>query len=331
MIMPTHSSQKEAGVSHIAVAQGVLGNEADALLQLSASLDQNFDRAIELLLTTKGRVIVSGMGKSGHVGRKIAATLASTGQPAYFVHPAEASHGDLGMITPDDLVLALSFSGETAELANLLDYTRRFNIPLIGVTRKTDNSLSKVADVSLQIPHLAEACPMGLAPTTSTTMMMALGDALAIALLQARQFTPTDFRVFHPGGSLGGQLKKISQCMHKGASVPLVQEDTLMSEAILEMSSKGFGCVGVLSIHQQLAGIITDGDLRRHMEPDLLQRTAREIMTPHPIVLQENALMSEALALMNQKKISSLFIVAPQDLRPVGFIQVLDCLRIGVA
>ncbi len=320
----SHSSHREAAIK-------VLENESNALLQLSANLDGHFDRAVELLLTIKGRVIVSGMGKSGHVGRKIAATLASTGQPAYFVHPAEASHGDLGMITQDDLVLALSFSGETAELANLLDYTRRFQIPLIGITRRSENTLSKVADITLQIPHLPEACPMGLAPTTSTIMMMGLGDALAIALLQAREFTSTDFRVFHPGGNLGGQLKKVSQCMHQGASLPLVREEALMSEVILEMSTKGFGCVGVLSIHQQLVGIITDGDLRRHMEPNLLQRSAREIMTLNPTVLPEHALMSEALALMNQKKITSLFIVNANQGNPIGIIHLHDCLRIGVA
>lgn len=323
--------QEERIPSHIEVAQSVLKNEAEALLKLSASLGEQLDKAIELLLSIKGRVIVTGMGKSGHVGRKIAATLASTGQPAYFVHPAEASHGDLGMITSDDLVLALSFSGETAELANLLEYTRRFKIPLIGISRYNDNTLAKVADVALGVPNITEACPMGLAPTTSTTMMMALGDALAVALLKARSFTSSDFQVFHPGGSLGGQLKKVSQCMHQGDAMPLVDEKTMMGDAILEMSTKGFGCVGVLNIYKQLVGIITDGDLRRHMEPSLLQRSAHEIMTHNPTVLMEQALMSEALALMNSKKISSIFIVEPDENKPVGIIQVHDCLRFGVA
>jgi arabinose-5-phosphate isomerase len=324
-------SQPITTSSYVVTAQRVLNNEANALLQLSASLAGPFDQAIQLLLKVKGRVIVSGMGKSGHVGRKIAATLASTGQPAYFVHPAEASHGDLGMITQDDMVVALSFSGETSELINILDYTKRFNIPLIAVTRADQSTLARYADVALFVPNIPEACPMGLAPTTSTTMMMALGDALAVALLEAREFSSTDFHIFHPGGSLGGRLRKVSDCMHRGDALPLVNETDLVSEALIEMSAKGFGCVGVLSIQQHLIGIITDGDLRRHMEPTLLQRSVTEIMTRNPSTLHEQSLMSEALACMNQKKITALFVVDQIKQTPMGIIHVHDCLRAGVA
>jgi arabinose-5-phosphate isomerase len=316
--------------SHIAVGQAVLHNEAQALLRMSDVLHLNFHEAVEQLLAMKGRVIVTGMGKSGHVARKIAATLASTGQPAYFVHPAEASHGDMGMITTDDVVIALSNSGETFELSHIIDFTRRYKIPLIAVTRREESTLVKCADIALVLPDLPEACPMGLAPTTSTTMMLALGDALAVALLKARDFSPSDFQIFHPGGSLGGRLKKVRDCMHSGNALPLVAIDSLMSEALLEMSAKGFGCVGVLTLQQDLAGIITDGDLRRHMGPELVQQPVQNIMSLNPTTIQADALMSEALAVMNIKKITSLFVQEETNMQPIGLIHIHDCLRSGV-
>jgi arabinose-5-phosphate isomerase len=270
------------------------------------------------------------MGKSGHVARKIAATFASTGQPAQFVHPAEANHGDMGMITEDDLVIALSNSGETQELAGLLDYAKRFHIPLVSLTRKKESTLSRLADLSLVIPDYPEACPMGLAPTTSTTMMMALGDALAIALLKAKGFSEQDFKVYHPGGNLGSKLERVHAKMHRGDLLPLVSIDTPMTDVILKISEKGFGCVGVCesTVQDSLVGVITDGDLRRHMGDHLLTLTASDVMTPNPTVIAPDMLMSEALALMKYKRITSLFIV--EDNRPIGIIHIHDFLRNGV-
>lgn len=329
------TKQFPAEGDYLSVACDVLENEAQALIAMKQSLGEPFSQAVDCLLSIEGRVIVTGMGKSGHVARKIAATLASTGQPAYFVHPAEASHGDLGMITEQDLVIALSNSGETHELANLLDYAKRFRIPVISISRKGDSTLSRLANVALVIPDHPEACPMGLAPTTSTTMMMALGDALAVALLKARGFSPADFKVYHPGGSLGGKLQRVRAKMHQGKSLPLVQATTPMMDALLAISEKGFGCVGVCqdietdeALSAPLIGVITDGDLRRHMGDHLLQLTAEQVMTPNPTVIQSDTLMTEALALMNYKKITSLFIV--DDNRPVGIIHIHDFLRSGV-
>lgn len=319
---------------HLSVACDVLENEAQALLVMKESLGDSFSKAIECLLSIKGRVIVTGMGKSGHVAKKIVATLASTGQPAYFVHPAEASHGDLGMITEHDLVIALSNSGETHELANLLDYTKRFSIPLISMTRKSESTLSRLSDIALVIPDHPEACPMGLAPTTSTTMMMALGDALAVALLKARGFSAVDFKIYHPGGSLGGKLQRVRSKMHQGKFLPLVQASSPMTEVLLAISEKGFGCVGVCQNSPsktqpgQLIGVITDGDLRRHMGDKLLQMTAEQVMTSNPTVIESDMLMTEALALMNNKMITSLFIV--DDNKPIGIIHIHDFLRSGV-
>ncbi len=314
----------------LASAKRVITVEADALTQLADQLDDSFSQAVELLLNAKGRVIVSGMGKSGHIARKIAATFASTGTPAHFVHPAEASHGDLGMMTRGDVVLVLSNSGETPELADLVAYTRRFSIPMIGVASKPKSTLLTRADVSIVLPDLGEACGTGVVPTTSTTMTLALGDALAIALMEHRQFTPENFRDFHPGGKLGARLSKISDLMHVAGAVPLVPADTPMSDTLLEISQKGFGVVGVTDENQKLIGIVTDGDLRRHMS-GLLDRTAREVMTQNPATMPPTALAEEAVALMNAKTITCLFAVDPADQGQVsGFLHIHDCLRAGI-
>lgn len=327
----------DSDMTHLAVARDVLLNEAAALHAMIDSLGQPFCNVINLIQKIRGRVIVTGMGKSGHVARKIASTLASTGQPALFVHPAEASHGDMGMITQDDLVLALSNSGETAELANVIDYTQRFSIPLVAMTRREESTLNRLATISLVLPDQREACPMGLAPTTSTTMMLALGDAIAVALLNSRGFSPADFKVYHPGGSLGGRLHRVKERMHQGTNIPLVTAMSSMGDVILMISEKGFGCVGVLNDQNALMGVITDGDLRRHMGDTLLTLTAQEVMTTNPLTITSDMLMTEALALMNNKRITSLFVVDHNEINghpimgaPVGIIHVHDFLRTGV-
>ncbi|MEM7654090.1 MAG: KpsF/GutQ family sugar-phosphate isomerase, partial [Pseudomonadota bacterium] len=274
-------------------------------------------------------VIVTGMGKSGHVARKIAATFASTGTPAHFVHPGEASHGDLGMITGSDAVLALSNSGETNELSDLIDYTRRFSIPLLSISSREQSTLAATSDVALVLPNQPEACPMGLAPTTSTTMMLGLGDALAVALMSARGFSATDFSVFHPGGKLGRRLLKVDALMHSAKSLPLVRVDALMSETIVEISRRSFGCVGVITANGDLAGIITDGDLRRHMGASLLEMRADEVMTPGPKTISPSALAAEALNIMNANAITCLFVLA--EGKPIGIVHIHDCLRAGIA
>ncbi len=319
--------------SHAAIATGrrVLTMEADALTALAAVLDDGFANAVGRIAAIDGRVIVTGMGKSGHIGRKIAATFASTGTPALFVHPAEASHGDLGMITSADLVLALSNSGETPELADLVAYCRRFSIPLIAIVGRSESSLAEAADLVLTLPDRPEACPMGLAPTTSTTVSLALADALAIALLERKGFDAGRFGVFHPGGKLGKKLIRVDQLMHQGDALPLVGPDTSTADAILEMTAKRLGCVGVLAADGALAGIVTDGDLRRHMAPDLLGRRAADVMTPAPRTIRPEALAAEALAVMNSpdRPITVMFVL--EDRRPVGILHMHDCLRAGVA
>jgi arabinose-5-phosphate isomerase len=314
------------------VARSVLGTEAAGLNALAAALDGRFVRAVDLLAQASGRVVVSGMGKSGHVGRKIAATFASTGTPALFVHPAEASHGDLGMIVPGDAVLALSNSGETAELADLVAHTRRFALPLVGITARGGSALAQAADVLLLLPDAAEACPMGLAPTTSTTMQMALGDALAVALLTRRGFSESDFRQFHPGGKLGARLKRVAELMHTGDAVPLGTPETPMDRALLLMTEKRFGCLGVIDAAGRLIGIITDGDLRRAMGPDLLSRHVGEVMTGSPRTIGPDALAAEALHAMTarERPITSLFVVDPAG-RPAGILHLHDLLRAGLA
>ncbi|PQV55517.1 arabinose-5-phosphate isomerase [Defluviimonas denitrificans] len=311
-------------------ARRVIATEAKGLADLRDTLDDSFAIAVELILKASGRVIVSGMGKSGHIARKIAATLASTGTPASFVHPAEASHGDLGMITEGDVALVLSNSGETPELSDIIAHTRRFSIPLIGVASKPGSTLLRQADVALVLPAAAEACGTGIVPTTSTTMTLALGDALAVALMEHRHFTPEHFRTFHPGGKLGAKLLKVRDLMHAGDAIPLVGEDTPMGDALLVMSQKGFGVVGVTGAGDRLAGIVTDGDLRRHMA-GLLDRTAAEVMTRAPQTVDPESVAEKAVALMKERKITCLFVLPTDgDGRPAGILNIHDCLRAGV-
>jgi arabinose-5-phosphate isomerase len=312
----------------LASARRVLATEAAALTALSDSLGDAFVAACDTLAGVTGRVVVSGMGKSGHVGCKIAATLASTGTPSFFVHPAEASHGDLGMITTSDAVIALSNSGETPELSDIIAFTRRFEIPLIGITSRAASTLAVESDVALVLPPMPEACSIGLAPTTSTTMMLALGDALAVALLDRRGFSAADFRVFHPGGQLGRRLLKVADIMHHGHGLPLVSPQAGMTEVILEMTAKSLGCVGVVGDDGLLAGIITDGDLRRHLRADLMSQPAVEVMTRKPKTVLPSLLAAEALRVMNEKSTTSLFVV--EDGRPLGVLHVHDLLRAGV-
>ena len=288
-----------------------------------------FAAAVALIAAAPGRVIVTGMGKSGHVGRKLAATLTSTGTAAYFVHPGEASHGDLGMIRPDDVIVALSWSGETGELSDLIAYAKRFRVALVAITARPDSTLGREADVCLAVPNAREACPNGLAPTTSTTMQLALGDALAIALLETRGFSASDFRVYHPGGRLGALLKQVRDVMHAGDRLPVVPLGTAMADAVVVQSEKGFGCVLVVDGTGRLAGIVTDGDLRRHMSPDLLARTVDEVMTRDPKAVSPDMLLAEALEFVETRKVAALPVVA--DGRPVGLVHVLDLLRAGAA
>jgi len=313
----------------LASAHRTLAAERAGLEQLDASLGADFEAVVEKIATADGRLIVSGMGKSGHIAAKITATMASTGTPAHYVHPGEASHGDLGMIAKQDIVLALSWSGETAEWANILAYVKRFNIPLIAMTANPDSTLGQAADICLALPKAKEACPNGLAPTTSTTIQLALGDALAIALLERRGFTASDFKDFHPGGNLGASLTTISDIMHTGAALPLVEEQVKMAEALVIMTAKGFGCLGVTKADGQICGIITDGDLRRHMGKDMLDKPASAIMTSKPKTIHSGMIAAEALNLMNENKIQSLFIC--ENNIPQGFIHLHDLLRLGVA
>ena len=312
-------------------ARRVIRTEAEALGALADSLDVRFRDAIDLMIACKGRVIVSGIGKSGHIAHKIAATLASTGTPAQFVHPAEASHGDLGMITADDLVLAISNSGEAPELANLLIYSRRFSIPLIGMTSRADSSLGKQSDVILQLPQVDEACGTGVVPTSSTSMTLAMGDALAVALMENRDFTAEHFRKFHPGGKLGAKLSLVSDLMHIGDAMPLVGVDASMSDVLRQISQKGFGVTGVVDGAGTLAGIITNGDLNRHMET-LSTSLAQDVMTADPITIEPDALAQKAVGLMNTRKITCLIVLDPKNTgAPAGILHLHDCLRVGLA
>ena len=325
------------GKDDLAAARRVLSYASDALMGLSAALDGAFMKAVSTILAAQegsksGRVIVSGMGKSGHIGRKIAATLSSTGTPAYFVHPAEASHGDLGAITADDVILMLSWGGETAELSDLISYAKRFRSPLIGIAGNSESTLMQAADVALILPRAPEACPMGLAPTTSTTMMLALGDALAVTLMERKGFSPDQYRDLHPGGSLGRALIRVADLMHSGEELPLARQDSVMRDVLLIMASGRLGCVGVIDDAGALMGIVTDGDVRRHFESDLESRTAREVMTRGPKIVHPGQLAVEALALMNQKKITQLFVLESGDAshKPVGVLHIHDCLDAGL-
>ncbi|MBE9605809.1 KpsF/GutQ family sugar-phosphate isomerase [Acetobacteraceae bacterium H6797] len=323
-------SIRGAGVRTLEVeVQGLAAlREALAGEPLGARFEQAI-AAIQGLEAKGGRVIVTGMGKSGHVGRKIAATLASTGTPAYFVHPGEASHGDLGMVSRADTVLALSWSGEAPELADIIAYTRRFGVTLIAITAGAESALGRAADVPLILPRMAEACPNGLAPTTSTTMQLAMGDALAVALLSARGFTAQDFRQYHPGGKLGSQLKKVRDLMHKGAEIPTVPERAMLSEAIVEMSGKRFGVTAVLGADGGMVGVVTDGDVRRAFKSAFVDRPVGEIMTRKPLSIAPESLAQEALAVMNEKRITSLFVL--EDGRLAGILHLHDLLTSGVA
>ena len=305
-----------------------LALESAALSQMAGALGEDFARAVDLIAALKGRLICTGMGKSGHVAGKIAATLASTGQPASFVHPGEASHGDLGMIGQEDAVLALSKTGETRELADIIAYTRRFDIPLIAITADVKSALGSAADIVLQIPDAAEAVEAFNAPTTSTTLQIAMGDALAVALIERRGFGAQDFRLFHPGGKLGAALRTVRELMHAQADTPLVKLVAPMSEALITMTEKRFGCVGVVGSDDTLLGVITDGDLRRHMD-GLMGHKAGEVMTKHPLTVAPTLLAGQALSLMNDRRITVLFVT--EDDRPVGILHIHDLLRQGVA
>jgi arabinose-5-phosphate isomerase len=324
---------KPALRGHVAAALRTLETESDGLAALAAAMADGlgapFIDAVDTVRAARGRVIVTGIGKSGHIARKIAATLASTGTPAFFVHAADASHGDLGMITSDDVMLALSWSGETEELKDLINYSRRFRIALIAVTGNAESTLGQAADIVLVLPPAREACPHNLAPTTSALMQLALGDALAIALLESRSFTAVDFGIFHPRGKLGAALKFVRDVMHPGEAVPLIARGAPMSEAIVEMSAKGFGCVAVIEKTGKLAGVITDGDLRRHMRADLLQAPVDAVMTAAPKTVRPDQLASEALQILNASKITALIVVEAE--RPVGIVHFHDLLRAGVA
>ena len=323
------------GAKRDAVASAIrtLNLETEGLAQLATELGDGlaepFEEAVRRLAAVSGRVIVTGIGKSGHVGQKIAATFASTGTPAFFVHPSEASHGDLGMVTRSDLILALSWSGETVELKPIITYSRRFAVPLVAITSQAESALGQQADVVLLLPRAKEACPHGLAPTTSTTMQLALGDGLAIALLEARGFTAHDFKVFHPGGSLGANLKYVSDIMHRGDRLPLIQSGESMAEALVAMTEKSFGCVGVVDASGRLIGVVTDGDLRRHMGPNLISAKVDDVMTAKPKTIAPTMLTSAALELINSSRITALFVLEKQ--KPVGLVHVHDLLRLGVA
>jgi arabinose-5-phosphate isomerase len=321
----------ETAAADLAAARRVLTTASAALNTLADALDGDFTRAIGLMLASKGRVIVSGMGKSGHVARKIAATFSSTGTPAYFVHPAEASHGDMGAVTRADVLLLLSWGGETAELSDLLTYAKRHRIPVIAIGANPDSTLIKAADVALLLPRAPEACPMGMAPTTSTTMMLSLGDALAVALMERKGFSPDQYRDFHPGGSLGRALIRVSDLMHSGDEIPLAREDAPMHDVLLAIASGRQGCVGIVNGAGALVGIVTDGDVRRHFEDGAAKRKASDVMTRGPKTARPDQLAAEALALMTEKKITQLFVLADGVAAPLGVLHIHDCLRAGIA
>lgn len=312
----------------VAIAARVLTIEGEALLAFSRALPADFSRAVEMILSCTGRVILCGMGKSGHVARKIAATLASTGTPAFFVHPAEASHGDLGMITKSDCCVMLSNSGETSELGDVLAHCARFGIPMIGISKNPNSTLMRAVQLRLTLPDMPEACAIGMAPTTSTTLCLALGDALAVALMERRALTPQEFRTWHPGGKLGARLAPVARLMHRDTAVPKVGADTPMPDVLIEMSARGFGVTGVVDDDDNLIGAITDGDLRRHIS-GLMGMSALDVATRSPVTVPPEMLAVEALALMNSMKISVIFVVSAG--KPVGILHIHDCLRAGVS
>lgn len=307
----------------ISMGKEVLLLEAKTITSLADQLGQDFAQSVQLLLASSGRVAITGMGKSGHIGRKIAATLASTGTPSFFIHPAEASHGDLGMMTKDDTLIAISNSGNTLELSDILHFATRYGIKIIAITRSRQSKLGAIADLCLELPHTDEACPLGCAPTSSTTATLALGDALAMALLRLRGFTAQEFNVYHPGGALGNKLMTVEEVMRSGDALPLVQEKMSMNEVIYIMTGKGFGCAGVLDTAGKIVGIITDGDLRRHMDDALMSKTADTVMTKNPLVIEKNCLTTKARHIMEQKKITALFVVHNNDdMKPIGIVTI---------
>ena len=320
--------KKNQSQNFIEIGKRVVRSEARALDELENEIGESFSNAIELILNVNGRVILSGMGKSGHIARKITATLTSTGTPANFLHPAEASHGDLGMITNADVLVLLSNSGETPELANIISYSKRFKVPLIGIASNLNSSLLKNANIPILLPKTKEACNSGIVPTTSTTMALALGDAIAITIMEFRKFTPESFKIFHPGGNLGSALVTIENLMHKGQKIPKVFPGTSMVDVFLEMSKKGFGTVAIAKNKDVLVGVITDGDLRRNIE-DLMTKSCDQILTSNPHVVTKDMLASSALNLMNKHKISSVFVVNKKN-QLLGILHIHDCLRAGV-
>lgn len=322
---PSKNASLEAAKRTLKLEIAGLGELRDSL---SSNLGRAFTQAVETVAKARGRVIVSGIGKSGHIGQKIAATFASTGTPAFFVHPSEASHGDLGMITRDDVILAISWSGESVELSNIIAFSRRFKVPLIAITSRRKSTLGSQADVCLDLPRAKEACPHGLAPTTSTTMQLAIGDCLAIALLETKGFTAHDFKVFHPGGSLGASLKYVADLMHTGEEMPIAREDVDMTSALVTMTQKAFGCLGIVDKKGKLVGVITDGDLRRNMGVKMLRAKTGEVMTKNPKSVSPGTLASAALETMNASRITALFVVDKG--KPAGIVHVHDMLRAGV-
>jgi len=314
----------------ILVAQKAIDREVEALEIMKKELDENLTKVLDVIQQSKGRVIVTGMGKSGHIGKKIAATLASTGTPSFFVHPGEASHGDLGMLTNDDVVLAISNGGESRELSDIVMYCKRYNIPLVAMTKNPESTLGKAGDYLLKLPNDGEACPLGLAPTSSTTATLVYGDVLAIALMERKGFSETDYKQRHPGGKLGAILCKVSDLMHTGDEMPLISEDAIMQDALLVMSEKMLGCVGITDKEGKLIGIITDGDLRRWMSPKLIEEKVSKVMTKNPKTIRPDILASQAVYIMNNtgRGITNLFVV--EDEKPIGVIHIHDCLKAGV-
>ncbi len=318
-------------ISDLHVARQTIDREIEALKTMENNLDDTLGQALDVLQKTKGRVIVTGMGKSGHIGSKIAATMASTGTPSFFLHPSEASHGDLGMITSDDTVIAISNSGESKELLDILTYCRRFSIPLIAITKNPESSLGKNSDIILRLPDNREACPLGLAPMSSTTATLVMGDILAAALMVRKGFTEQDFRLRHPGGKLGAILRHVSDIMHTGDEMPLIGEDAIMQDALIKMSEKMLGCVGILNKDGDLIGVITDGDLRRWMAPNLIEEKVSKVMTKNPRTCSADILIAEAVNIMNNtgRGITNMFVV--EGKKPIGIVHIHDCLRAGVS
>lgn len=306
-----------------------INREIDTITKLRDSLDNNLTQALNLMQQAKGRIILTGMGKSGHIGKKIAASLASTGTPSFFVHPAEASHGDLGMITEDDVVIAISNSGESKELVDILNYCKRFGIKLIAITKNPQSSLGKAGDVVLQLPNNGEACPLGLAPTNSTTATLVLGDILTVGLIERKGFTKSDFNQRHPGGKLGSILQRVSDLMHTDLEMPILEENSNMQQVLLEMTSKRLGCVGFVNTDGIFTGMLTDGDLRRCLSAEILTKKAIDLMTKNPKTISKDTMAAEAMKIMHDKKITNIFVI--EDKKPIGVIHIHDLLNNGVA